>query len=104
MNTEENNTQLPQLSVSVSVADKPKVIIIGGGCIGKTTLAEAILMSLPTNDIEIVASVQDIKNQMSNDYFANEPLKIKPIDFPTITEFTDKNGKPFERPKSKYHR
>jgi UDP-N-acetylglucosamine:LPS N-acetylglucosamine transferase len=84
--------------------EKPKVVILGGGSFGQTTLNEAILMSLPTNDIEIVASVQDIKNQMSEDYFANESLKIKPIDFPTITEFTDKNGKPFERPKSKYHK
>ena len=98
-----NNTQSSQSCVSVSVADKPKVILLGCDSFAQTTLIEAIRTSLD-NDVDIVASVQDIKNKMVNDYFANEPLKIKPIDFPTITEFTDKNGKPFERPKSKYHR
>lgn len=99
MNTEENNTQSSQSRVSVSVADKHKVIILGGGHIGKTTLIEAIRKSLD-NGIDVVASVQDIKNQMRDDYFENEPLKIRPIAF----GFPDINGKPFERPKSKYHR
>ena len=102
MNTDKNNAQFTQSSVSVSVDDAPKVIIVGCGNIGLTAAIAHALSK--TNNVEIVASIQDVKNQMGNDYFARESLKLKCFDLPLLTELRDKKGKLFELPKSKYHR
>jgi hypothetical protein len=89
-------------AVSGSVTDKPKIIIIGDCSSGH--LAATILALSKNNDVEIVASIQDVKNQMSNDYFAKESLKLKCFDLPPLVELRDKKGNPLELPKSKYHR
>jgi hypothetical protein len=107
MNTEkrllENENEPSCLgAVSGSVTDKPKVIVIG--CCDAGHIAAITHALSKNNDVEFVASVQDVKNQMSNDYFAKESLKLKCFDLPPLVELRDKKGKPLELPKSKYHR
>ena len=79
MNTENTNQDKApdflKASVSGSVTDKPKVIIIG--CCDSGQISAITHALSKNNDVEIVESIQDVKNQMSNDYFAKESLKTK---------------------------
>ncbi|MES2796683.1 MAG: hypothetical protein V4683_11995 [Bacteroidota bacterium] len=81
---------------------KGNIIIVG--CFGRDIGIAAAIHHVISKmqDVAIVSSVQDIKNQQQNDYFAKESLKLKCFDTPPLIELTNKKGKPFDEPKSKY--
>ncbi|AOZ99584.1 hypothetical protein [Flavobacterium commune] len=53
----------------------------------------------------ILMRLQELQNEKHFKALIPEPIKFEPQPFlPIVKELFDKKGKPFEQPKSKYHK